>query len=502
MSLLRALRDLDRPVWARPDGALAEGPGPGHAFVPAVSPETFGAAAFRQDHGVSMAIVSGEMANGIAGPALVIAMARAGLLAFLGTAGLPLAAVEAQARQVLDGAPAGAAWGANLLFDPLLPRRDEEAVSLTLRLGLRHASASAYATVTPGLARWRLTGIYATPDGRVVTPNHLFAKLSRLEVARRFLEPAPAHLLQQLVDEGALTPLQARLAERVPVADAVTAEADSGGHTDRQPLLALLPSILALRDEISRARGYEAPPLVGAAGGLGTPQAVAAAFLMGADYVMTGSVNQASVEASTSALVKEMLAAATASDTAMAAAADTMELGGEVQVLRAGTLYAARSRKLAALHRRYERLERLPDEERVLLEERIFRRPLAQVWTETQAWLAEHAPEQLPIAERDPSHRMALVFRWYLGQSSAWAQAGLAARKADFQIWCGPAMGSFNAWARGGPLEPLSGRGVVAIQRHLMRGAALLMRVRILEAQGVQAPEDARLARAWTDDDE
>ncbi|MEU1494669.1 polyunsaturated fatty acid synthase PfaD, partial [Streptomyces sp. NPDC005776] len=30
--------------------------------------------------------------------------------------------------------------------------------------------------------------------------------------------------------------------------------------------------------------------------------------------------------------------------------------------------------------------------------------------------------------------------RWYLGSSSRWAITGDASRRADYQIWCGPAM--------------------------------------------------------------
>ena len=48
---------------------------------------------------------------------------------------------------------------------------------------------------------------------------------------------------------------------------------------------------------------------------------------------------------------------------------------------------------------------------------------------------------------------MALVFRWYLGKASHWANSGDPARKMDYQIWCGPAMGAFNEWARGTFLE-------------------------------------------------
>ena len=52
----------------------------------------------------------------------------------------------------------------------------------------------------------------------------------------------------------------------------------------------------ALRDEIAEQYGYAVLPRVGAAGGIGTPAAVAAAFSAGAAYVLTGSVNQSALE--------------------------------------------------------------------------------------------------------------------------------------------------------------------------------------------------------------
>lgn len=45
-------------------------------------------------------------------------------------------------------------------------------------------------------------------------------------------------------------PEQALLAAAIPMAQDVTAEADSGGHTDNRPLVTLLPTLLALRDRI------------------------------------------------------------------------------------------------------------------------------------------------------------------------------------------------------------------------------------------------------------
>src|SRR5262249_13232464 len=141
--------------------------------------------------------------------------------------------------------------------------------------------------------------------------NRLIVKLSRAEVAEKVMRPAPPELLAHLVREGAITEAQAGLALRVPLCDAVTAEADSGGHTDNRPLVCLLPTMLELRDVIQAQERYPPPIMVGAAGGIGTPEAVVGAFAMGAAYVVTGSVNQSCHESGTSPAARALLAQAT-----------------------------------------------------------------------------------------------------------------------------------------------------------------------------------------------
>ena len=85
---------------------------------------------------------------------------------------------------------------------------------------------------------------------------------------------------------------------------------------------------------------------------------------------------------------------------------------------------------------------------------------------------------------------MALVFRWYLGLSSRWSNEGEQGREMDYQIWCGPAMGAFNAWVRGSYLEDPLARGVEEVGEAIMAGTAYLARVQVLRSQGVAvAPE-------------
>lgn len=237
--------------------------------------------------------------------------------------------------------------------------------------------------------------------------------------------------------------------------------------------------------------GYTRPIRVGAAGGLGTPSAVAAAFSMGAAYVLTGSVNQSAVESGLSPEGRKMLAMADVADVAMAPAADMFELGAKVQVLKRGTMFSSRAAQLYQIYTTCDSLESIPSCIKTRLEKEIFRAPLDEIWSETQRFLANRNPKEIQKAELDPKYRMALVFRWYLGKTGQWAIDGASAHRIDYQICCGPAMGAFNAWARGSFLEGAENRTVVNIARNLLEGAAVLTRAQQLRSYGVPVPESA-----------
>jgi PfaD family protein len=165
-------------------------------------------------------------------------------------------------------------------------------------------------------------------------------------------------------------------------------------------------------------------------------------------------------------------------------------MGVRVQVLKRGTMFAMRAAKLYELYRGCASLDDLPPAERAALEKSVFRAPVAEVWAQTRAFWQERDPAQVERAERDPKHRMALVFRWYLGLSSRWANAGEPARKVDYQVWCGPAMGAFNEWTRGSFLEDWQNRRVVAVARNLLVGACVLTRMHFARCQGVPVPPE------------
>jgi trans-AT polyketide synthase/acyltransferase/oxidoreductase domain-containing protein len=461
------------------------------AYIPALPIERLGDPSFISDFKLKYAYVAGAMANGLATEELVEAMARAGMLGFFGSAGLPLPRVEAAVDRLqknLRTADGYLPHGFNLIHSPSEPKLEAGVVDLYLRRGVHLAEASAYLRLTLPLIRFRVAGIRCDASGRIVTPNRVVAKVSRIEVARRFFSPPDEKFLRALVESGDITADQAKLAESIPVAQDLTAEADSGGHTDNQPFVTLLPTMLALRDELQEKFKYEQPLRVGAAGGIGTPASAAAAFSMGAAYVLTGSVNQACQESGASPIVREMLCATQQADVAMAPAADMFEMGVKVQVLKRGTMFPMRAAKLYEIFRTHNSLDELPPATLAQLEKEYLRAPVAEIWDQTRAFFSERDPTQLERADRDSKHKMALIFRWYLGLSSYWANAGDPTRKVDYQIWCGPAMGAFNEWVKGTFLENVAERRVASVALNLLHGAAVLLRLQIARAQGAHLP--------------
>ncbi|MDZ4183985.1 MAG: PfaD family polyunsaturated fatty acid/polyketide biosynthesis protein [Desulfuromonadales bacterium] len=436
--------------------------------------------------------IGGSMAKGISSVAMVRAFGEAGMLGFFGAAGLPLATVEAAIDELKSAGEFP--FGCNLIHSPQEPELESALVELYLRKGIKLIEASAFLALTLPLVRYRTHGIYRQDDGRIITPNRIIAKISREEVAARFFAPPPEKFLHQLVEAGELTAQQAEWATQIPMAQDITAEADSGGHTDNRPALSLLPTILSQRTQFQAQYNYEQPLRVGLGGGIATPASAAAALSLGAAYLVTGSVNQACTEAGTCDEVRQLLAETRQADITMAPSGDMFEMGVNVQVLKRGTMFSMRAAKLYELYRAYPGLDALPAEERAKLEKTIFRAPLAEIWEATRAYFAHRDPRQVERAAVDPKHQLALVFRWYLGQSPVWASSGESSRRIDYQIWCGPAMGAFNEWSKGSFLEDVARRQVVPVALNILFGAAVLLRAHQLALQGVYLPATDQLS--------
>lgn len=407
-------------------------------------PEDLGSEAFRADYNARYAYVAGAMYKGIASPRLVVRMGKAGMLSFLGTGGQTLAEIEEAIRIIQHELDRGQPYGVNFLHHPGNPALEHATVDLFLKHGIRNVEASAFMSMTEALVKYRLKGLREGPRGQPVSHHLIMAKISRPEVAEAFLSPAPEPVVRKLLAAGHVTAAEAELSRRIAMCDDVCAEADSGGHTDGAVSMTLLPTIVRLRDQVCRQHGYHRSARVGAAGGIGTPEAIASVLMLGADFVVTGSINQCTVEATTSDPVKDMLQEMNIQDTEYAPAGDMFELGAKVQVLKRGVFFPVRANKLYDLWRQFDAWEQVDERTRRQIEEKFFAESFESVYAST---------------------RLAL--------------AGDLARKVDYQVHTGPALGAFNQWVKGSRWESWRSRHVDEIGLLLMSETSALLKSRL-----------------------
>lgn len=459
------------------------------ALLPPIYPEWLGTRRFTSFHGCRFPYVVGAMARGITTAGMVVAAAKHGLMGFFGAAGLRPPVVAEAITEIRAGIAEDLPWGSNLIHSPDRPEREREMVDLYLEHAVTRISASAFMNLSAEIVRYSARGLNVTASGEIDRQNHVFAKISRPEMAEHFIAPPPADLLRELAAAGEITESQAAIQSKLPVAEDITVEADSGGHTDNRPLPALFPIIASLRDRLVETHRYERPVRLGAAGGLGTPQAVAAAFQLGADYVLTGSVNQSAIESGLSEEGRELLAGCGLTDVMMAPAADMFERGVKVQVLKKGTMFPVKAQRLHEIYRRHDSFSAISDRDLDWLEGQIFLEGCADAWARARTYHETSNPSLVAEADADPKRQMALTFRRYLMMGAQWAREGHSDRRTDYQIWCGPAMGAFNEWVRGSFLERPENRTVGQIALNLLQGACVATRIQQLRHSGIDVAD-------------
>ena len=244
-TLVEAVRAVERPLRlaSGTDGPTLLPSDAAHfsAYVPPCRLEDLGDGSFHADHKLRYAPcngIGGAMANGIGSCDIVEAMSNAGMLGFFGAAGLALNVVETAVER-LSRSLGDRPWGANLIHSPNEPDLEEAVVDLYLRRGVHLVEASAYLDLT--LARSFvivLHGIHEDATGRIVTPNRVIAKVSRVrfQVASKFSRRRRSGSCKNCFGAGnQITPDTARNWRRGPGGEDLTAEADSGGHTDNRP---------------------------------------------------------------------------------------------------------------------------------------------------------------------------------------------------------------------------------------------------------------------------
>ncbi|WP_456363249.1 ACP S-malonyltransferase [Priestia aryabhattai] len=430
---------------------------------------------FKRDYKLKYAYITGAMYKGISSEKLVIKVGKAGMLGFFGTGGLSLNRIEESIQYIKSQLNSGETYGMNLLHNPRKPLKEQKTVDLFLKYNIKVIEASAYMSITKGLVRYRAKGLQKGENGQVIINNKIIAKISRPEVAKAFLSPAPENIVREMLLENMITQEEAEMIKEIPMADDICVEADSGGHTDQGILSTLMPVILRMRDEITKKYSYNLKIRIGAAGGIGTPEAAASAFMLGADFIVTGSINQCTAEAETSEIVKDLLQQANVQDTEYAPAGDMFELGAKVQVLKKGLFFPTRANRLYELYRIYDSINDIDEKTKKIIQEKYFNKSFEEIYSLIKSY---YRVDDIEKADENPKYKMLLIFKWYFSQASRLALSGDTEQKVNYQIHCGPALGAFNQWVKGTDLENWKYRHVDEIGIKLLNETAQLLNER------------------------
>ncbi len=204
------------------------------------------------------------------------------------------------------------------------------------------------------------------------------------------------------------------------MADDVTAEADSGGHNrqsagDRTPADDAAPW-----GPDGRSTAMTGPLWIARGGGSSFPWVAAGASAMEAAYLVTGSVNQACVEAGTSTPSARCSPRRDRRTLRWPQPPTCSRWGSRCagpeawhDVRRCGPASSS-----SIYSPCYDAIERIPAAERAMLEKELLRASGDDLGPDAEHFQRPATRRQIERALRDPKHKMALIFRWYLGQSS------------------------------------------------------------------------------------
>ena len=105
----------------------------------------------------------------------------------------------------IQGQVGNSPFGVNLIHNPSEPQWEMDLTALLIRKGITIVEASAFMGLTEALVYYRCKGLARDEAGQVRVPNRIIAKVSRLEVAEKFMSPPDGRMLASLQAKSLLT---------------------------------------------------------------------------------------------------------------------------------------------------------------------------------------------------------------------------------------------------------------------------------------------------------
>lgn len=434
-----------------------------------------GSSEFCDDYSIRYPCIIGGMQSGISSAKMLIRLGKAGLLGFLGTYNLSLERITTELNTIKESLRSNEPFGMNIVHQYNQPERDRDLIELAIKHDVRVLELSNFLQISEELVRYRFSG--ATSQGnkdRFI--NKVIVKVDQYEVASLFMSPVPKAIVEKLRREQKLTIGEAEIAQRNPLCDDICLVGGAAWRSDGDASFSIWSSVKAKRDELTALHGYKRDIRIGLSGGFGSPQTISTAFFFGADFVVTGSINQCTVEAETSELAKDMLQASGVKDFGYAPFHDLFEMGERAQVLKRGVFFPHRANKLYQYYAQYDSPADIDPKVLEEIEGRYFRQSLGEIFSGNRGDVKD---ANAIGTKQQGKADLAFLFKSYLKKSLESALTGSPQEKVNFQIFSSPAMGAFNEYVKGSSLENWRNRHVDEITILLMRDSEQLLRDKI-----------------------
>lgn len=419
-----------------------------------------GSEEFKKDYDVDFAYAVGGMCKGISSVAMIKKLSDSRILGFLGSYKLKLD----EAKELIDQALSCMEHhriGVNVTYDALNLENHIEVMDYIIKKDIRNLEVSEYRMIDLSIVKYRLKSLSIDKDSKFVVPHKILAKVSSREMAEKFCSPAPEELVQILYQNNEITEFEAKYAKYLPMCDDLCIEY----YTQGQSALGYIQTMKEMSRSLYEKYKLFQCPRVGFAGGIGNPQTVAVSFLLGADFVVTGSMNQCSVEASTSDIVKDNLQSLDDTDFTYAVVSDLFEFEEKKSIVKKGSLYHIRASRLYEVYNRYDSIEEIPTDLKKLIEEKYFQRSFETIYSDIYENLTI---ENKKLSKEQPKYKMALIIRYFLDKCFQDALDGRMEGKINYQIISSNAIVQFNNWVKNTELYDWKSRHIDVISKKIM----------------------------------
>lgn len=429
-----------------------------------------GSSDFKTEYDTEFAYVVGGLYHGVSSAAMIRTLNNAGIVGFLGLQGMDLNAGKELLDTALQSVPKERI-GTHIVYNGLKPEESASALQMIIEYDIRRIEISGFFKPSQELILYRLRGLSYGKNDIPQSAYKMIVYVNNPKVMEEFLKPASEQLIGRLLTQRKITEEEAVIAAKLPICDDICIDNVSSGAGR----LSWISNLKHYARELSEKYGIKKMVRIGIGGGIGNPEMLALAFLAGADFVTTRSMNQCTAEAETSPQVKDLLQSAAENDFTYAPVEELFEFGEKVSVLKRGTLYPIRALKLYEIYTKYNSIEEISEKEKKLITEKYFHMSFEEMFERAAR---ELTPAEQRIASEQPKYKMSLIFKGFLKQCLLWAQTGKAGEEINFAVVSGSEMADANRWLKNSGLEEWSTRHVDELAKRMMEeGEAYLKNV-------------------------